>query len=248
MSLALTTIQMADASFGPDSEANTSFVSGMEGMEDMGDMEDASFDPVTENASFERDTEDASFERDTEDTSFEPDTEDTSFGLGMEDASFDAAHAPFPKNESNLPRVSVGFGSEAGVFERSLGIVQRISEFNGVQKLSRAEHLAIRFFLEEPNLRTNGKQYPPAYLNAWMKLCSFARLVDAQKGVSLSSHKPTVDVIALLQQFAVEFNVFFQPPHTLVSVLKNMSKNGVPEEFPNPKATYAITELYNLMK
>ena len=128
----------------------------------------------------------------------------------------------------------------------AIDIIVGIRHFGSVHSLPLKEQLAICTILEEPSQRSTGAQYPPAYLKAWAKLCGFARLVDAQKGVAQWSNlKPKVELIPLLQQLALEFGVeAFTPPTTLVSVLKNLHKNGVPNQF--SKATYTITELSTL--
>ena len=128
----------------------------------------------------------------------------------------------------------------------AIDIVLNITPSDSMETLSFEQNLAICMVLNEPSRHTVGEQYPPAYLRAWAKLSSFARLVDAKKGLSQHTHKPTVDPVTLLQQFSQDFGVVFTPTSTLTGVLKNIHKNGLPPRY--KKASYTITELYNLTK
>jgi len=98
----------------------------------------------------------------------------------------------------------------------------------------------------EASQRTVGKQYSPTYLNVWVQLVRVARLADVQKGFSQQSNKPTVNPVNLLQQFACDFDIVFTPSPTLITVLKNIHKNGVPSKC--SKASYTVMELYTLTK
>ena len=62
-------------------------------------------------------------------------------------------------------------------------------------------------FLRSQDWHAVGEQYPPTYLTVWVKL--------------------SIDPVAILQQFARDFDVVFKPPCMLSAVLKNLHKNSL---------------------
>jgi hypothetical protein len=114
-----------------------------------------------------------------------------------------------------------------------------------VESLPCSQYSAICTVLKEPSRHTVGYQYPQTYLKAWAKLSILARHADTEKVLFQPSHKPTIDPVTVLVQFAHEFDIIFIPQPTLATVLKNIQRNGLPHL---SKGSYTITELSNLIK
>ena len=130
-------------------------------------------------------------------------------------------------------------------FPDAIRVVLEIQAFVSVKKLLESQYSTICTVLKEPSRHTVGFQYPQTYLKAWAKLSILARLADAEKVLSLPFHKPTINPVTVLIQFACEFDIILQPQPTLSTILKNIQKNGLP---PLSKGSYTITELSNLVK